>query len=169
MKARKVLQRYLLDVEFCSKPFYKKAVYLDYEGINMLNIFGRRIEESKIKCKSNAARQTRAHRNSIIAIDVAEIAREDERTTFMIKNISNKYTQRMLLETFDATHKGQYDYIYLKIDFNNRCNVGYAFVNFVDTNAVLSFIKSRVEKTHLDRKIPKQQGVMKEASSPTEA
>ncbi|CAG8484622.1 10034_t:CDS:10 [Ambispora leptoticha] len=71
---------------------------------------------------------------------------EDPRTTFMIRNIPNKYTQRMLMDTLDETHKGQYDFLYLRMDFKNRCNVGYAFINFIDANAVLSFADVRVGK-----------------------
>ncbi|CAG8536674.1 6570_t:CDS:10 [Ambispora gerdemannii] len=256
MKARKVLQGYLLGdsylkAEFCSKPFSKKATDLDdlaqwewdNDGIILLNVLGRRLEEPRIKCEfsiygnilsvkpltsensermlieyydtrdandakkiannkllrnatlkveyynhevyswrainklsseetydtsscetspdcgPNATRQTKVRQNNSINNNsiIASGNREDGRTTFMIRNIPNKYTQRMLLETLDATHKGQYDFIYLRIDFKNRCNVGYAFINFVDTNAVLSFIENRVEQARIDRKIPKQQ------------
>ncbi|CAG8552120.1 3597_t:CDS:10 [Ambispora gerdemannii] len=80
-------------------------------------------------------------------LDLEKIASgEDQRTTFMIRNIPNKYTQRMLLETLDETHKSQYNFFYLRMDFKNRCNVGYAFINFVNACAVLSFAKSRVGK-----------------------
>ncbi len=44
---------------------------------------------------------------------------KDNRTTIMIKNIPNKYTQKMLLQ--------------------NKCNVGYAFINFVDSIFILKF------------------------------
>ncbi|KAL0311453.1 UNVERIFIED_CONTAM: protein MEI2-like 2, partial [Sesamum angustifolium] len=54
---------------------------------------------------------------------------EDSRTTLMIKNIPNKYTSKMLLAAIDETHKGTYDFLYLPIDFKNKCNVGYAFIN----------------------------------------
>ena len=56
---------------------------------------------------------------------------EDRRTTLMIKNIPNKYTQKMLLSTMDENFKGAYDFFYLPIDFKNKCNVGYAFINMV--------------------------------------
>ena len=54
----------------------------------------------------------------------------DTRTTVMIKNIPNKYTQKMLLERLDqGGHRGHYDFLYLPIDLKNNCNVGYAFIN----------------------------------------
>ncbi len=59
------------------------------------------------------------------------VAGEDKRTTLMIKNIPNKYTQKMLLATIDEDFRGQYDFFYLPIDFKNKCNVGYAFINMV--------------------------------------
>ncbi|KAK9708836.1 hypothetical protein K7432_009398 [Basidiobolus ranarum] len=78
-------------------------------------------------------------------IDVWKIANGyDNRTTFMIRNIPNRYTQKMLLECLDETQKGEYDFVYLRMDFKNHCNVGYAFINFINVNAVLSFIETRV-------------------------
>ncbi|CAO3585551.1 unnamed protein product [Absidia cylindrospora] len=70
----------------------------------------------------------------------------DNRTTFMIRNIPNKYTQAMLKECIDATHKGTYDFLYLRIDFKNKCNVGYAFINFIDVSSVISFFEQKVGK-----------------------
>ena len=57
----------------------------------------------------------------------------------MIKNIPNKYTQVMLLETFDRKQKDQYDFFYLPIDFKNKCNMGYAFINFVHSIYIVDF------------------------------
>jgi RNA recognition motif 2 len=64
----------------------------------------------------------------------------DKRTTIMIKNVPNKYTQvslpvhpwclslwdadvlkQMLKEYVDITNAGTYDFLYLRIDFQNRC------------------------------------------------
>ena len=41
----------------------------------------------------------------------------DSRTTLMIRNIPNKYSQKMLLEEIDTNHAGVYDFFYLPIDF----------------------------------------------------
>ena len=63
----------------------------------------------------------------------------DSRTTLMIKNIPNKYTQQMLLESINKNHSLTFDFLYLPIDFKNRCNVGYAFINFVDFRYIYDF------------------------------
>lgn len=63
----------------------------------------------------------------------------DNRTTLMIKNIPNKYSQQMLLAEIDENHKDQYDFFYLPIDPQNYCNMGYAFINFVVPIFILKF------------------------------
>lgn len=55
----------------------------------------------------------------VIRLDVIA-NRKDTRTTVMIKNIPNKYTQKMLLQTIDKKFAGTYDFLYLPIDFKAR-------------------------------------------------
>jgi RNA recognition motif 2 len=57
----------------------------------------------------------------------------------MIKNIPNKYTQKMLIDLLNEHHFGCYDFVYLRMDFKNKCNVGYAFVNLIDPLCIVSF------------------------------
>ncbi|KAK8950738.1 Protein terminal ear1 [Platanthera zijinensis] len=78
-------------------------------------------------------------------------ASRDSRTTVMIKNIPNKYSQKLLLRMLDnhcircneEIGKGEvepfsaYDFVYLPIDFNNKCNVGYGFVNLTSPEAAV--------------------------------
>ncbi|KAI4343547.1 hypothetical protein L6164_010882 [Bauhinia variegata] len=64
---------------------------------------------------------------------------EDNRTTLMIKNIPNKYTSKMLLAAIDEHCRGTYDFLYLPIDFKNKCNVGYAFINMIDPGQIIPF------------------------------
>lgn len=66
---------------------------------------------------------------------------EDTRTTLMIKNIPNKYTSKMLMTAIDENFRGAYDFLYLPIDFKNKCNVGYAFINMVSPSYVIPFFK----------------------------
>ncbi|KAJ7960672.1 Protein MEI2-like [Quillaja saponaria] len=70
------------------------------------------------------------------------ISGEDTRTTLMIKNIPNKYTSKMLLAAIDESHQGTYDFLYLPIDFKNKCNVGYAFINMVSPSHIVPFYKA---------------------------
>lgn len=67
---------------------------------------------------------------------------EDNRTTLMIKNIPNKYTSKMLMAAIDERHRGTYDFIYLPIDFKNKCNVGYAFINMTEPRHIVPFYES---------------------------
>lgn len=57
-------------------------------------------------------------------------------TTLMLRNIPNPYNQRMLiLELVSAGLDGKFDFVYLPMDRLTRWNVGYAFVNFVSSEA----------------------------------
>ncbi|KAM0984268.1 protein terminal ear1-like [Malus sylvestris] len=95
---------------------------------------------------------------------LSESTSGDTRTTVMIKNIPNKYSQKLLLNMLDnhcihcneqiisaGDHGGgddekqpfsSYDFVYLPIDFNNKCNVGYGFVNMTTPQATWRLYKA---------------------------
>mmetsp|Transcript_97047 Transcript_97047/g.152991 ORF Transcript_97047/g.152991 Transcript_97047/m.152991 type:complete len:656 (-) Transcript_97047:218-2185(-) len=52
-------------------------------------------------------------------------------TTVMLRNIPNRYSREMLVQRLNSGYAKQYDFVYLPIDFNSKCNVGYAFINFL--------------------------------------
>ncbi|KAL1413545.1 hypothetical protein Q8F55_001319 [Vanrija albida] len=84
----------------------------------------------------------------------------DPRTTVMIKDVPNKLSRQELVgilqevgawTTLQQPNEQQvvpdeFDFVYLRFDFNNHCNVGYAFVNFTSTKALYNFIQAKVGK-----------------------
>lgn len=76
------------------------------------------------------------------AFDVEEARNGGGRATIMIKNIPNKYNQEMLLRKINTSFQGMYDFLYLPIDFKNKCNLGYAFVNFTDSKSAADFYEA---------------------------
>ncbi|KAJ6748315.1 RNA RECOGNITION MOTIF-CONTAINING [Salix purpurea] len=110
--------------------------------ISMPSSFGspnervRNLSHRRIESNSNHSDK------KLFELDIDCILRgEDNRTTLMIKNIPNKYTSKMLLAAIDDHCRGTYDFIYLPIDFKNKCNVGYAFINMIDPQQIIPFHK----------------------------
>ncbi|KAL5604651.1 uncharacterized protein BROUX77_004837 [Berkeleyomyces rouxiae] len=95
----------------------------------------------------NSATHSRGHRNLSNFVDLDRIhCGQDVRTTIMLRNIPNKVDQAWLKRFLDETSWGRFDFMYLRIDFANDCNVGYAFINFCDLNKpmdVVHFVSKR--------------------------
>ncbi|CAE7244027.1 ML3 [Symbiodinium natans] len=55
------------------------------------------------------------------------------KTTVMLRNLPNKYSQQMLLEDLNTSgFLGTFDFLYLPIDPETNANRGYCFINFTD-------------------------------------
>ncbi|KAI0481657.1 RNA recognition motif 2-domain-containing protein [Xylaria cf. heliscus] len=104
-----------------------------YPGLN------RRQNATRVS-RSPYFQQTNNHNH----VDVNRIREgTDVRTTIMLRNIPNKVDQAMLKRIVDESSWGKYDFMYLRIDFANDCNVGYAFINFVDPLDIIDFVSAR--------------------------
>jgi len=67
-------------------------------------------------------------------------ALSSEMTTVMMRNIPSDYTGLMLLKLLDTNgFNGSYDLVYLPMDYNNCVGFGYAFINFVSSQAASGF------------------------------
>eukprot|EP00438_Fugacium_kawagutii_P006557 Skav207717 [mRNA] locus=scaffold1347:141932:148675:+ [translate_table: standard] len=75
-------------------------------------------------------------------VDLAHQLQEDRpKTTVMLRNIPNRYSQAGLLKEIDAAgFTDTYDFFYLPMDTKNRTNVGYAFINFLTSQDLDRFM-----------------------------
>ncbi|KAG9445526.1 hypothetical protein H6P81_011654 [Aristolochia fimbriata] len=113
---------------------------------------------SSAQSKQSNRRSSKANKkrvdNNFIFMEQSDPS--DTRTTVMIKNIPNKYSQKLFLNMLDnhCIHLNEqiaegdeeplsaYDFVYLPIDFNNKCNVGYGFVNLTSPQAAWRLYKT---------------------------
>lgn len=72
---------------------------------------------------------------------------QDGRTTLYIRNIPNKYTKEMLLNSINEEFSGKFDFFHLPIDQLSGNNMGYAFINFSDLAWVKKFYMSFHHRT----------------------
>ncbi|KAM0869572.1 hypothetical protein ACQ4PT_040598 [Festuca glaucescens] len=97
----------------------------------------------RMRCRRHDGNSVQPENKRQFELDIDCIAKgEDSRTTLMIKNIPNKYNCKLLLAVIDEDHRGTYDFVYLPIDFKNKCNVGYAFINMTDPQHIIPFYKT---------------------------
>ncbi|PFH34336.1 RNA recognition motif 2 protein [Besnoitia besnoiti] len=92
----------------------------------------------KDSLKANTACGSRAI-NSRGAADEWSGSGAEGLTTVMLRNIPNKYNRKQVMDEVDIKFKGKYNFFYLPIDFVHGCNVGYCFINFVDTGTCQAF------------------------------
>lgn len=94
-------------------------------------------EYSQGECAQSDRAQDFSHgrvpKNVNLAEEFSRSGHEGPPTTMMIRNIPNRYTQRDLIRELESLgFGGTFDFLYVPIDKGTMCNVGYAFVNFVD-------------------------------------
>lgn len=67
------------------------------------------------------------------------LRQKDKRTTIMIRHIPNKYTLKLFSDEINKSFFNKYDLLYLPVDIDNHCNLGFGFINFVDPIHIIDF------------------------------
>ncbi|CAL1147862.1 unnamed protein product [Cladocopium goreaui] len=76
-------------------------------------------------------------------VDLVHQSHQEDKpkTTVMLRNIPNRYSQVGLLKEINAAgFTDSYDFFYLPMDTKNRTNVGYAFINFLTSQDLDRFM-----------------------------
>jgi hypothetical protein len=113
-----------------SQEEWKKHHWLQYRRLGSLTF------DNNIKTTRN---ENRIHIDKIIT-------GEDTRVTLMIKNIPDRVKHNDLKEIIDESSFGNYNFLYLRIDFKNHSNVGYAFISFKEPLQIIKFYQARHQK-----------------------
>lgn len=116
-------------------PLQKPLVWKQKEGERKLADLP---SHSKAPSKPKSQRKTCKVQNEDYRVDLNRIY-EAGKTALNIKNIPNKYTKSMLMELFDKEFAGAYNFFYLPIDYNQKCNMGFAFIVFEDLKYIKPF------------------------------
>jgi len=73
-------------------------------------------------------------------MESADGSSSDQRTTVMMRNLPTTFSRARLIDLLNSKgFSGQFDLIYLPIDFGSACNLGYAFVNMTTHQQALHF------------------------------
>ncbi|KFY22567.1 hypothetical protein V491_02762 [Pseudogymnoascus sp. VKM F-3775] len=115
------------------------------ESYLQVGLYGRRQNSARHNAVRSVGRpsfSSAAGQHNVVDVDRIRQGL-DVRTTIMLRNIPNKIDQEMLKGIIDETSFGSYDFMYLRIDFANNCNVGYAFINFEDPWHIIDFVEAR--------------------------
>lgn len=105
------------------------------------NHYVRPAETAEGRSCANGAKGSRRHKPILPSpITPAPEVAGEPRTTVMLRNMPNNYSRAMLLELLDSEgFSGQYDFLYLPIDFQTKACLGYAFINLVSPAAAMRF------------------------------
>jgi len=87
--------------------------------------------------------RSRTLSNANYGVEVGEGFYAGPYLTVMLRNLPNNYSRTMLIKLIDNEgFGGQYDFIYLPMDFKSHASLGYAFVNLIDSDQATRFFEA---------------------------
>ena len=116
---------------------------INYHLSNNINYYNYNFHRNKFKQnnrKTNINDNNNINEHKLYIINTENIIKGIEnRTTVMIRHIPNRYTYQTLQDEINVVCKDKYDFLYLPLDSENNCNLGYAFINFINPLHIVRF------------------------------
>ena len=112
--------------------------HINYHLSNNINYYNYNFNRNKFKQSNKYTNDNNEHKLYIINIENI-IKGTENRTTVMIRHIPNRYSYQNLQDEINIVCKDKYDFLYLPIDSENNCNLGYAFINFINPLHIVRF------------------------------
>jgi len=116
---------------------------INYHLSNNINYYNYNFHRNKFKQnnrKTNINDNNNINEHKLYIINTENIIKGIEnRTTLMIRHIPNRYTYQILQDEINVVCKDKYDFLYLPLDSENNCNLGYAFINFINPLHIVRF------------------------------
>lgn len=99
--------------------------------------------ESFRKGSSRISQKSASTESTSIGSLGSDQSSEENHTTLIVKKMPKQFTRTMLLNLLDSHgFSGQYDFVYIPIDFDKKIGTGCSFINFVSTDAAERFKSS---------------------------
>lgn len=96
------------------------------------------VDSSPRRAKGTGNSRRRQDNGAILPAPAKQHGADLSRTTVMLRNMPNNQTRRMLLDLLDREgFQGQFDFLYLPMDFERKASLGYAFINVVSHQVAL--------------------------------
>ena len=111
---------------------------INYHLSNNINYYNYGFPRNKFKHNRKYNNENIEHKLYILNIEDI-IKGTENRTTVMIRHIPNRYTCQNLLDEINLVSKDKFDFLYLPLDIGNDCNLGYAFINFINPLHIVQF------------------------------
>ena len=111
---------------------------INYNLSNNINYYNYNFPRNKFKHRKKYTNENNEHQLYFINIDNI-LKGIENRTTVMIRHIPNRYTYQNLQDEINIVCKDKYDFLYLPLDSENNCNLGYTFINFINPLHIVSF------------------------------
>ncbi|MCQ2819842.1 MAG: hypothetical protein MJ252_21465 [archaeon] len=134
IQQQQINQTNILNRSPISPPIYPSPPFKKEEK-NTKMYYSPQIQKNTKKSKNLDAPRNKINLENILR-------QKDKRTTIMIRHIPNKYSLKLLSEEINKLFLNKYDLLYLPVDSDNRCNLGYGFINFTNPMNIISFYDS---------------------------